>query len=182
MRKIKKMLVPIDFSEESVGALTYALSLAKETRAELVALHVVERTDDSDFLVSSVAVLEGSPFSAHEFPALPVDVLLRERSLDLWNFIGRVVEGNNQIKITKRLRIGSLVKEIAIVAQEETIDLIVLELRKRFPFPGLATLKLFRMIRNLGCPVLLGPPIGKNSREPGRPLGLIQPTPEETIA
>ena len=100
MRKIKKMLVPIDFSEESVGALTYALSLAKETRAELVALHVVERTDDSDFLVSSVAVLEGSPFSAHEFPALPVDVLLRERSLDLWNFIGRVVEGNNQIKIT----------------------------------------------------------------------------------
>jgi hypothetical protein len=26
MRKIKKILVPIDFSEESVGALTYALS------------------------------------------------------------------------------------------------------------------------------------------------------------
>jgi nucleotide-binding universal stress UspA family protein len=152
MRKIKKILVPIDFSEESAGALTYALSLAQETKAELVALHVIERTDDSDFLVSSVAVLEVSPFSANEFPTVPVDVLLRERSLDLWNFIGRFVEGNNQVKITKRLRMGSLVKEIAPVTQEETIDLIVLELRKRFPFPALATLKLFRMIRNLGLP------------------------------
>jgi len=182
MRKIKKILVPIGFFRGVRRSANVCFVVAKETRAELVALHVIERTDDSDFLVSSVAVLEGSPFSAHEFPALPVDVLLRERSLDLWNFIGRVVEGNNQVKITKRLRMGSLVKEIAIVAQEETIHLIVLELRKRFPFPGLATLKLFRMIRNLGCPVLLGPPIGKNSREPGRPLGLIQPAPEETIA
>ena len=148
----------------------------------MVALHVIERTDDSDFLVSSVAVLDGSPFSANEFPTVPVDVLPRERSLDLWHFIGRVVKGNNQVKITKRLRMGSLVKEIAILAQEEIIDLIVLELRKRFPFPDLATLKLFRMIRNLGCPVLLGPPIGKNRREPGRPFGLIQSIPEETIA
>ena len=143
---------------------------------------VIKKTDDSDFFMSSVALLEGSPFPVNEFPTTPVDVLLQERSLDLWNFIGRVVEGNNQIKITKRLRIGSLVKEIAIVAQEETIDLIVLELRKRFPFPDLATLKLFRVIRNLGCPVLLGPPIGKNRREPGRPFGLIQSIPEETIA
>jgi hypothetical protein len=132
--------------------------------------------------VSSVAVLEGSPFFANEFPSLPVDLLLREKSLDLWNFIGRVVEGNNQVKITERLRMGSLVKEIATVVQEETIDLIVLELRKRFPFPDLATLKLFRMIRSLGCPVLLGPPIGKSSREPRRPLGLTQLAPEEIIA
>jgi hypothetical protein len=100
MRKIKKILVPIDFSEESVRALKYG-----------------------DFLMSSVAVLEGSPFSANEFPTVRVDVLLRERSLDLWNFIGQAVEGNHHVKITKRLRMGSLVKEIAAIAQEEPIDL-----------------------------------------------------------
>ena len=66
-------------------------------------------------------------------------------------------------------------------SEESARALLFLELRKRFPFPALATLKLFRMIRNLGCPVLLGPPIDKKNREPGRPLGLIQPTPEETI-
>jgi nucleotide-binding universal stress UspA family protein len=59
MRKLNKILVPIDFSEESARALRHALSLAKETRVELVALHVIEKTDDSDFFMSSVAMLEG---------------------------------------------------------------------------------------------------------------------------
>jgi len=182
MRKVNKILVPIDFSEESTRALKYALSLARETRSELVALHVIEKTDDSDFFMSSVAVVEGSPFPVSEFPAIPVDVLLQERSLDLSNFIGRTVEANSPVKITKRLRMGSLVKEIAAITQEDNIDLIVLELRKRFLFPDLATLKLLKIIRKLHCPVLLGSPTAKDSREPRRPLALIQPRPEETIA
>ena len=68
MRKVNKILVPIDFSEASARALKYALSLAEETRSELVALHVIEKTDDSDFFMSSVALLEGSPFPVNEFP------------------------------------------------------------------------------------------------------------------
>jgi len=48
MRKLTKILIPIDFSEESARALRCALSLAKETRAELVALHVIEKTDASE--------------------------------------------------------------------------------------------------------------------------------------
>ena len=43
MLKVEKILVPIDFSEESARALRNALALAKETKAELIALHVVER-------------------------------------------------------------------------------------------------------------------------------------------
>jgi nucleotide-binding universal stress UspA family protein len=182
MRKVEKILVPIDFSEESARALKYALSLAKETRAEVVALHVVEKINDRDFFMSVVAVLEGSPFAVNEFPAIPVDVLLQERSLDLWNFIGRIVEAASQVKITKRLRMGCLVKEIAAITRKDSIDLIVLELRKRFLFPNLATLSLLRIIRKLDCPVLIGSPITKDRGEPGRPLALIQPRPEETIA
>lgn len=182
MRKVNKILVPIDFSEESARALKYALSLAKETRAEVVALHVVEKTNDRDFFMSAVAVLEGSPFPVNEFPAIPVDVLLQERSLDLWNFIGRIVEASSQVKITKRLRMGSLVKEITAITQEDSIDLIVLELRKRFLFPNLSTLKLLRIIRRLDCPVLIGSPIAEDRRGPGRPLALIQPRTEETVA
>ena len=60
MRKVNKILVPIDFSEASARALKYALSLAEETRSELVALHVIEKTADSDFFMSSVAMLEGA--------------------------------------------------------------------------------------------------------------------------
>ena len=76
---------------------------------------------------------------------------------------------------------GSLVKEIAAITREENIDVMVLELRKRFPFPDLTTLRLLRMIRSLPCAVLLDSPVAK-SREPRRPLVLAHPTLKETIA
>jgi hypothetical protein len=155
--------------------------LAEETRSELVALHVIEKTEDSDFFMSSVAVLEGSPFPVNEFPAIPVDVLLQERSLDLWNFIGRTVEASNQIKITKRIKMGSLLKAMTATIQEEDIDLVVLELRKR-SFPNLGTLKLIKMIRSLPCPVLLDPPVAHARYEPRKPLLWFQPTARETNA
>jgi hypothetical protein len=64
-----------------------------------------------------------------EFPAIPVDVLLRERSLDLGKFIGRTVEANNRVKITKRMKMGSFLKAITATIQEEDVDLVILELR-----------------------------------------------------
>src|SRR5437773_3165005 len=39
---LKKVLVPVDFSEMSRKALLYAVSFAKQFRAEIVLLHVVE--------------------------------------------------------------------------------------------------------------------------------------------
>ena len=67
MRKLNKILVPIDFSEESARALKYALSLARETRSELVVLHVIEKTNDSDFFMSSVACLRDHLFRSTSF-------------------------------------------------------------------------------------------------------------------
>jgi nucleotide-binding universal stress UspA family protein len=181
MRKLNKILVPIDFSEESARALRYALSLARETRSELVALHVIEKPDDSDFFMSSVALLEGSPFPVNEFSPTPVDILLQERALDLWNFIGRTVEASNQVKIIKRIKMGSLLKAMTATIQEEDIDLVVLELRKR-SFPNLGALKLIKLIRALPCPVLLGPPVVHPRHDPRKPLLWFQPASGETRA
>jgi len=177
MRKLNKILVPIDFSEASARALKYALSLAEETRSELVALHVIEKPDDSDFFMSSVALLEGSPFPVKEFPGIPMDVLLQERSLDLWNFIGRTV--GNQVKIIKRIKMGSLLKAMTATIQEEDIDLVVLELRK-WSFPNLGPLKLIKLIRGLPCPVLLGPPVVHPRDDPRKPLLWFQPASERS--
>jgi nucleotide-binding universal stress UspA family protein len=182
MRKVNRILVPIDFSEESARAPKFAVSLAEETRSELVALHVIEKTDDSDFFMSSVALLEGSPFPVSEFPAVPVDVLLQERSLDLWNFIERTVEASNQIKITKRIRMGSLLKEMTATIQEEHVDLVVIEMRKRMSFPNLGALKLVKIIRSLPCPVLLDARVAHHQYEPGKRLLWFQPKPKETTA
>jgi|SRR5437870_12155436 hypothetical protein len=142
---------------------------------------VIKKTDDSDFFMSSVALLEGSPFPVNEFPTTPVDVLLQERSLDLWNFIGRTVEGRNQVKITKRMKMGSLLKAMTATIHEEGVDLVVLELRKR-SFPNLGTLKLIKMIRSLPRPVLLDPPVAHPRYEPRKPLLWFQPAAGETRA
>jgi nucleotide-binding universal stress UspA family protein len=40
--KIKRILVPVDFSAHSLGALDYAADFAKPFKAELMVLHVVE--------------------------------------------------------------------------------------------------------------------------------------------
>jgi nucleotide-binding universal stress UspA family protein len=182
MREVNKILVPIDFSDASASALRHALSLAMETKAEVMALHVIEKNNDRDLFMASVAMLEGSPFPVNEFPTVPLDVLLRERTLDLWNFIGRTIEANKQIKITKRVRMGSLLKTMTATIHEENIDLVVIAPRQRMSFPDLGVLKLIKMIRRLPCPVLLDAPTGHDRHEPRKPLFWLQPTPTETPA
>jgi hypothetical protein len=114
---------------------------------------------------ATFAVLEGSPFPTDDSRTIPVDLLLRERALDLWHFIQTAIRHNGPVRITRKLRMGSLIKEIAAIAEKENIDLIVLELRKRFPFADLAVLKLLKMIGRLPCPVLLDAPVDKHARK-----------------
>ena len=179
MRKVEKILVPIDFSEESARALKRATALATENGAELLALHVVDARNLRDYFLSSLATPEDPPFVGEEPPTISLDLLLREKALDLWNFINRNVQGTHWAKITRRVRLGSLVKEIASITQEENIDLIVLELRKWRLFPDFTTLKLLKMIKSLPCPVVLDPPIGRSNRAPRRPLVLVPTNPGE---
>jgi nucleotide-binding universal stress UspA family protein len=182
MRKVEKILVPIDFSEESARALRHALALAMETRAELIALHVVEPYSLRDYFASSLASLEDSPFPGNNAPVISIDALLHDKTLDLSNFIAKTAQGTSRIKITKKVRMGSIVEGIAATTEEENIDLIVLELRKRFLFPDLATLKALKIMRKLPCPLLLDPPIAEDRSEPRKPLLLLQTTQGENIA
>lgn len=158
MQKIEKILVPIDFSEASAAALRHALSLARETRAKLVALHVIDVSAESDFLLSWLAPVEGFPIWLNDSRCVPLDVLRRERTLDLWNFVARTAGSARCDGITKFIRMGSLGREMASVIREEHVDMLVVNLRRRFVLPDLGALKLLRIARRLSCPVLVGPP------------------------
>lgn len=87
MHKVKKILVPIDFSPESGQALRDAASLARETWAQLIALHVIDENVERDMLLSSIVPVDGLPFPLDGSATVPLDVLMRERALDLWNFV-----------------------------------------------------------------------------------------------
>jgi len=181
MRKVNKILVPIDFSDESARALRHGWCLAMETHAELVALHAIEKTDDN--FIASVAMLEGSPLPINEFPTVPLDVMARERSLDLWNFIAQNVDVNHQSRITRQVRIGRWLTAMMATIHEEAVTLVVIKLREGgMLFSALKVLKLIKMIRRLPCPVLLDTSSSRDQSGPGKGLLWLQTVARETPA
>lgn len=181
MQNVKKLLVPIDFSAESEKALKYASSLAKQIDAEVIALYVVEDILEEGIL-AYIFPPDGWPFLDMQPSVRPLDLLLRERALDLWRFIERTVHDNGAAKVKRMVRLGKVREEIASVAREENIDLVVLELRKRLLFPTLATRKLLKIISKLPCPVLLAPPIDEDTPKRGKGLRVFHRIPAENPA
>ena len=182
MRNVKRLLVPIDFSPESERALNYAASLARQIDAEIVALHVIEDALEEEGLLPFMLPPDSWPFLDIQAMTRPLDVLLRDRALDLWNFIDRTVPNSDQMKLKRLVRLGTLEKEIVSAARAENVDLIVLELRDRFLFPKLKTRKLLKMINKLPYPVLLAPKALEESRSTGRPVLAFRGFPRESPA
>lgn len=81
MNRVAKILVPVDFSEDSANGLKYAVTLAQKTQAELVVLHVAQK-EQADCFLDLLAVMEGAPM-LNPPPAIPVDRFLREKR---WTF------------------------------------------------------------------------------------------------
>jgi nucleotide-binding universal stress UspA family protein len=159
MNRLRKILVPINFSEDSANGLKYAVSLAQETQAELIALHVTQKKEANSFL-DLLAVMEGWPMPNRP-ASIPVDRLLSERALDLYRFIEKVVRNPSRLKIRRKVALGNEEEKILGVAREDGIDLVVLSIRKTSLFPYLmARGKLLKMISKFHCPVLLNPSFG----------------------
>lgn len=170
MRKIQKILVPVDFSEQSANGLRYAASLADEMKAELIVLHIFDKEKEGSFL-ERLATFEGWPMSSNDCTVrIPSDVWMREKALDLYNFIQEVIRRPYQFTIKKMVRIGNPAKEIRAVARQEKIDLIVLESRKKSFFSYLSARGTFqKLISKFPYPVLLTPPISRRDRVAGSP-------------
>ena len=154
MNEVRKILVPINFSEDSANGLKYAVSLAEETRAEVVVLHVTQKREAEHFL-DLLAVMEGAP-ALHRPAGIPVDRLLREKALDLYRFIEKVVRTSSRLTISRKVALGDKEDKILETVNAENIDLVVLAIRKKFFFPHRLTAgKLLKMVSRLPCPVLL---------------------------
>ena len=155
MNTVRKILVPIDFSEDSANGLNYAVSLAEKTQAELVALHVTQKEEANSF-VDLLAMMEGGPM-LNPPASIPIDRLLREKALDLYRFIEKVVRKRGQVKIRRKIALGDKAEKILGIAEEENIDLVVLAVRQKSFFPLMAGGKLLKMISRFPCPVVLKP-------------------------
>lgn len=158
MNNVRKILVPIDFSVESANGLKYAVSLAEQTQAEVIALHVTDKKD-CDSLLYFLATMEAWPMQ-HTPSRIPVDRLVGEKALDLHNFVEDVVRNTRSVKIGRKVVVGKKSKTILEVAKDERIDLVVFAIRRKSFFAYLmARGKLLREMWRFPCPVLVKPPV-----------------------
>jgi nucleotide-binding universal stress UspA family protein len=139
--------------------------LAQETQAELVVLHVTQK-QDADYFLHLLAIMEGSPM-LNPPARIPVDRLMREKALDLYHFIEKVVRNPGRLTIRRKVVLGNKAETILRVIKDENIDLVVLAVQNKSFFPYLtARRKLLKMISRFPCPVLLTPPFGEPWPQP----------------
>lgn len=172
MEKIKRILVPVDFSKRSREGLGYAASLAEEFEAELLPLYVLSGKQFAQDLVQLITLCEIPRTMAVPIP-LPVHRLLEEASLNLYRFIESTLSPGQlaRLKPVGKVAIGKARKEVPRVAIQEKADLIVLASSK----PSFIS-RAF--IRDLGsflawrapCPVLL---VRKKDQWSGRYQGIL---------
>lgn len=139
---LKRILVPTDFSEGARHALRYGLSFAREYKAELLLLHVVE----------SVA----APYASDLFP-VPMAEVFQELSAYARGELDKLAEEVRGKGVSARTLVvqGKPSLEIMRVAREETADMIVLGTHGK----GVLDQALFgstteRVVRKAPCPVL----------------------------
>jgi nucleotide-binding universal stress UspA family protein len=138
--KVKRLLVPVDFSDCSNKALQYALPFARQFGASLTLLYVIQpyvpvpETMAVDWDLISTRMREGGQAELDKL----------RQTLD------------PDIKAETVLRIGSPEVEIVNAAKELNIDLIILSTHGRtglgHVFLGSTT---ERVVRHAGCPVLV---------------------------
>jgi len=140
--RIKSILVPLDFSPSSKKALDYAVALARQFKAKLTLLHVVEPMGTPDFAASFPLVMENDKLMA----AAKIEL---ERAVKT----ARVPRGLME-KIL--VRFGRSFHEITEAARTRKVDLIVISTHG---YTGLKHALLGstteRVVRHASCPVFV---------------------------
>ena len=155
--RIRRILVPIDFSERSERALGFAADLGRSYGAELVLLHVVEEV-----------VLPGV-YGLDPVPVLTPDVMDRARST-LEGYVHRL---GPSVSAKAEVMAGHAARDILDYAEQEHVDLIVIATHGRTGIEhlllGSVTEKVVRMAP---CPVCtirsLLPPLGVTPPQAGQ--------------
>jgi nucleotide-binding universal stress UspA family protein len=140
--RLKKILVPMDFSDLSKDALPLATFLAAQFKAEVVLLHIVEKFP--------IGYLMGRELTSHAIVPLikQAEADLERAAADLAKSIG--------VKISAAVREGRPHEEICEAAKALAADLIVLTTHG---YTGLKHVWLGstaeRVVRHASCPVLI---------------------------
>ncbi len=140
--RLKRILVPIDFSACSRRALSYALRFAGQFGAQLLLVHVVEPMVVPENMLLAVPELPEAGGGLVNDAQQRLDQLARK-------------EIPAEIKVQTTVRVGRPYHEIIETAQAEDVDLITIATHG---YTGLKHVFLGstaeRVVRHASCPVL----------------------------
>jgi len=142
--KLKRLLVPIDFSAGSLHALDYAVDLARAFRAEIVVVSVVEP------IYTSVPV--------GMFGLTPrLNLLIEEQERDAREQMKKVAAKLSQRRIRHRAYVDAGSADIRIIKEAARLkaDMIVMGTHGRSGLPHLWMGSVAeKVVRSSTCPVL----------------------------
>lgn len=122
MEPINKILVALDFSEHSPQVMNFAVQMAKDMRAELILVNVINKRD-----IDAVSMVE------RQTTAITVDKYIetqkKDRSQEMDQLLQQFDGANLAAK--KVFKIGVPAKEILQVIREEAADVLVMGARGR---------------------------------------------------
>jgi len=138
---IKKIVVPIDFSETSAKALPYAVALARSFRAEVLLVHVTEAFR--------------APENSSYLPAGRMKTAANRAAEEMLSHVQREAFSEN-IRSEAIIRSGTPFHEITRAAVRAKADLIILTTHGRTGLKhALLGSTVERVVRHAKCPVMV---------------------------
>ncbi|HVM96691.1 MAG TPA: universal stress protein [Candidatus Acidoferrales bacterium] len=141
---IKRILIPVDFSDDSLNALAYARDFALASAAELVVLHVIEPV----YYASPTDLYATSPNLA-----LLLDEQRKAGKAELERIAADLQKKHHRVRTL--LKTGSPAQVIVDTAKSIKADLVVVSTHGRTGFAHIVMGSVAeKVVRGAGCPVL----------------------------
>ena len=158
MLKIRKILVPTDLNEKSIAGIKYAVSLAREHGAEVVALHVMDKrvVPVTTLMPADEALfVETNWFSIEQQTRQLVETAIERGERRLFDFLERHFGPELPRSVTVAARLGEVAEEIVNMACNEGCDLIVMaSTGKGWLTRAVSGSMTERVAREAPCPVV----------------------------
>jgi nucleotide-binding universal stress UspA family protein len=168
MKRLQRILAPVDMTEPSRTGLKLAMALAAENGADLLALHVANE-------FQAWQMLDETGFASDRIYRWEVDRVVRESLLDLNRYLEPATGEIRRLpRFRRRVVLGDAASRIVETALVEESDLIVLS-----PRPHSALRRLFfgsvtdKVTRVAPCPVLSISASEESQRPKGKPVPLV---------
>ena len=120
MKKFSRILVPVDFSDESNRALEYAFTLGSGLELDILVLHVVD-SRALNVLSYSYGDVDNDYLSSHSHEDMAVEVkqvMAKE--------VEKGITYDHDLNVTTHVRFGAPYDQITKMAKEKSIDFIIM--------------------------------------------------------